>query len=269
MIFFPNCKINLGLNIIRRRPDGFHDLETVFYPLPLRDIIEAVPSDQFNFTGSGLPLPGNQENNLCIRAYRLLKKRFPSLPPVHFFLHKNIPAGAGLGGGSADAACTLRMLNQQFDLDLSGQELMQYARELGSDCPFFILNKPCFGSGRGDVLEPIELNLSKYVFVLVHPGIHMDTALAFSGLTPTLPARPIREILRAPLPAWRSALINDFEAPAIRKYPELVTIRDTLYASGAVYASMTGSGSSFYGIFEKQSIPSIRFEQNFRVDILK
>jgi len=176
MVFFPNCKINLGLRILRRREDGYHDLETVFYPLPLKDALEITRSDELLFTASGIPIPGEPAGNLCLKAWHLLKKDFPDLPPVHIHLLKQIPIGAGLGGGSADGAEMLRLLNKRYQLDLDTGKLLDYAVRLGSDCPFFILNKPCLGGGRGEQLEPIGLDLSDFSFVIVAPGIHISTA---------------------------------------------------------------------------------------------
>ena len=179
MISFPNCKINLGLKVLRRREDGYHDLETVFYPLPLKDVLETIRSESLQFTATGLPIPGDPGTNLCCKAWYLLKKDFPALPPVHIYLHKHIPMGAGLGGGSSDGAAMLQLLNRQGQLQLGTERLLQYALELGSDCPFFILNQPCLGGGRGEVLQPVGLDLSGYSFVIVHPGIHIGTAWAF------------------------------------------------------------------------------------------
>ena len=269
MILFPNSKINLGLHVIRRRADGYHDIQTVFYPLPLRDIIEIIPSDDFQFHQSGLPVPGEDSNNLCIKAYQLLKKKFPDLSAVKMYLHKRIPIGSGLGGGSADGAFMLRLLNERFHLNLSTDQLSDYALQLGSDCPFFIVDKPCLANGRGELLQLFRLDLSNYSFVLVHTGIHIDTAKAFSTITPALPKKSIAEILQHPVTTWSSELVNDFEKPVFEEHPFLQDIKTKLYESGALYASMTGSGSSFYGIFEKDAIPSFSFEQIFRVDILK
>ena len=268
MILFPNCKINIGLNIIRKRPDGYHDLESIFYPLALKDVIEIIPSQDFQFHNSGLPIPGTNKENLSARAYNLLKKDFPGMPPVNMYLHKNIPIGSGLGGGSADGAYMLRLLNDAFQLNLSTDQLVQYALQLGSDCPFFIINKPCFVSGRGELIENFPMDLSAYSFVLVHPGIHIDTALAFSKIIPALPLSRIREIVQRPVSDWKSSLSNDFEDAAFIEYPFLADIKKNLYQSGALYASMTGSGSSFYGIFKKNTIPSFSFDRNFRVDII-
>lgn len=187
MIVFPNCKINLGLHILRKRTDGFHDLETIFYPLPVTDALEVLPAATLTFASSGIAVPGNEADNLCLKAFHLLLQDFPHIQPVNIHLHKHIPIGAGLGGGSADAAFMLQLLNQKFQLGLTTDALVAYAAQLGSDCPFFILNKPCFATGRGEVMEPVELDLSGYSFLLVHPGIHVNTGWAFRQLTPKQP----------------------------------------------------------------------------------
>lgn len=262
MILFPNCKINLGLNIIRKRPDGFHDLETVFYPLPLFDVLEALPSDKLNFNYSGLRIPGKEDSNLCMRAWLLLRKEFPSLPELGIWLHKLIPVGSGLGGGSSDAAHMLRLLNEMFDLGLPPGRLFHYALQLGSDCPFFLFNQPCLARGRGELMDAVPVNLSAYGFLLVNSGIHVDTAWAFSQISPAIPPVSLKEIIQEPLTSWKSLLLNDFEKPVLLQYPGLKKIKEKLYEAGAVYASMTGSGSSFYGIFRKNRLPSIKFEEN-------
>ena len=189
MVSFPNCKINLGLNIVNKRNDGYHDFETVFFPIHLKDALEIIEKEKFEFSTSGLPIEGEPEKNLCIKAYQLLKKDFPQLPAVQMHLHKAIPMGAGLGGGSADGAFTLKLLNKKFDLSLSEKQLINYSLQLGSDCPFFILNKPCFATGRGEILEQIDLDLSEYKILIVHPAIHISTAWAFSTIKPLKPVK--------------------------------------------------------------------------------
>ncbi|HJV18693.1 MAG TPA: 4-(cytidine 5'-diphospho)-2-C-methyl-D-erythritol kinase [Sediminibacterium sp.] len=254
MVVFPNCKINLGLHITGKRADGYHELETVFYPVPLKDMLEVVHAvaaeqEDIRFTSSGLSIPGDVAGNLCIRAYRLLKKDFPALPHIQMHLHKKIPMGAGLGGGSSDGAFTLKLLNEKFQLGLSSAQLIQYAAQLGSDCPFFILNQPCYGTGRGEILDPVQLDLSNYRFVLIHPGIHISTKWAFEQLTPAKAPRPVTTILQQPVTEWKLELRNDFEAPILQAYPEILAIRQALYKDGALYASMSGSGSAVYGIY--------------------
>jgi len=256
MLSFPNCKINLGLRILRRREDGFHELETVFCPLAIKDALETIRSETLSFTSTGLPIPGDPSANLCLKAWHLLRSDFPDLPAVDIHLHKNIPIGAGLGGGSSDGAFMLRLLDRQFRLGLTADKLMSYAAQLGSDCPFFILNKPCLAGGRGEKLEPIDLDLSGYRIALVDPGIHVGTAWAFSQCTPTEEGKSIRGIIAAPVDTWKGQLVNDFEAPVCRAHPELKKIKEKLYQAGAIYASMTGSGSGFFGIFAKENLPS-------------
>ncbi|MEJ0106037.1 MAG: 4-(cytidine 5'-diphospho)-2-C-methyl-D-erythritol kinase [Bacteroidota bacterium] len=267
MIVFPNCKINLGLNITRKRSDGYHTIETVFIPLTLKDVLEIIHANEsrepVQYSGSGLTVAGETENNLCIKAYHLLKKDFPQLPPLKLHLHKTIPAGAGLGGGSADGAFTLQLLNKKFDLGLSAEQLIGYALQLGSDCPFFIYNKPCFATGRGEIIEPVNADLSAYKFLLVHPGIHINTGIAFSKLTPAVPSISIKEIIQQPIITWKALLKNDFEEPVFKDYPEIKKIKDSLYESGAIYASMSGSGSTVYGIFEKKHDISHSFPQHY------
>ncbi len=268
MISFPNAKINLGLNIIQKRADGFHDLETVFYPVQgLRDALEILHGNTddgvFRFTHSGLEIAGNMDNNLCYKAYYLLKKDFPELPAIQMHLHKTIPMGAGLGGGSADGAFTLTMLNQQFGLGLNEEQLISYALVLGSDCPFFIINKPCYATGRGEQLENTAVDLSGYELVLVNPGIHVPTGWAFSQVTPTLPAHHCDAIVQKPVETWRNVLTNDFEAPVMQAYPDIQAIKDQLYKQGAIYAAMTGTGSTVYGIFSKNVNPSFDFPPHY------
>jgi 4-diphosphocytidyl-2-C-methyl-D-erythritol kinase len=269
MVNFPNCKINLGLNIINKRTDGYHDLETVFYPIAIKDILEivtdqeATESENIIYTASGIPVEGNLENNLCCKAYLLLKKDFPQLPSIKLHLHKNIPMGAGLGGGSADGAFTLSLINQKYHLALDQQQLISYALQLGSDCPFFILNKPCLGKGRGELLTEIELDLGQYQFLIVNPGIHISTAWAFSQIKPTKAFYPIDETILIPIGQWKNMLTNDFEAPVVKKYPEIGSIIHQLYANGAVYAALSGSGSSVFGIFPKSYMNTPKFPKHY------
>jgi 4-diphosphocytidyl-2-C-methyl-D-erythritol kinase len=269
MVFFPNAKINLGLHVIGRRPDGFHNIETVFYPIPLCDAAEILRSDDndlsFNYTG--INLPGNAEDNLCIKAYRLLKNDIPTLPGIQFHLHKAIPAGAGLGGGSADAAFMLKALNEYFDLSLSASQLHDYAIQLGSDCPFFILNQPALATGRGEVLTPVNINLSAYSIVIVNPGIHVNTGNAFSMLTPATPAHSLNDVMQAPVSSWKYHLVNDFEASVSKQHPPIAEIKNSLYDAGATYVSMSGSGSTVYGLFEG-AVPNFNFPADYMVKII-
>ena len=272
MIVFPNCKINLGLHVVRKREDGYHDLETIFYPLPLRDVLEAVRSEESQAVSlqmSGLPVQGKPEDNLCIKAYNLLKKDHPQLGATALYLHKVIPMGAGLGGGSADGAFTLQLLNDKYQLGLSTEKLLDYALQLGSDCPFFIVNKPCYATGRGELMESIPLDLSTYSFLVVHPGVHINTGWAFSQLTPAPSTRSLKAIVQEPVANWRSVLKNDFEAPVCKQHPDLQAIKEKLYEAGALYASMTGSGSCFFGIFPKEQLPAIQWPAQYAVFQLK
>jgi 4-diphosphocytidyl-2-C-methyl-D-erythritol kinase len=254
MIVYPNCKINLGLHILHKRADGYHDLETVFYPIHLTDILEIVPDNSANgstvqYTQSGITIEGDPAANLCVKAYELLKKEYPRLPAARLHLHKLIPTGAGLGGGSADASFTLRLLNEYFKLDIPDQRLQELSLVLGSDCPFFIINKPCYATGRGEILEPVMVDLSGYTLVIVNPGFHISTAKAFAGVRPAIPAKSIKEIIAQPVSSWADELVNDFEKPLFYAFPEIAAIKEELYHKGASYASMSGSGSTVYGLF--------------------
>ena len=277
MITFPNCKINLGLNVILKRQDGYHNIETVFCPIPLTDVLEIVPQDGLKtvspprkqggatFSTTGLPINGAAGKNLCIKAYELLQQDFPKIPPVQIYLHKAIPIGAGLGGGSADGSFTLKMLNEKFSLKLSMEQLLDYALQLGSDCPFFILNRPCFATGRGEFLENIDINLEAYSFIIINPCIHINTAWAFQQLKPALPKKSIKDIVAQPVQTWKNELTNDFEEPIFRHHPELAAIKTTLYESGAIYASLSGTGSCLYGIYPKNSVPQLQLASTCQV----
>ncbi len=269
MVIFPHCKINIGLRVVRKRTDGYHDLQTVFYPLPIRDVLEV--TDSVNNAGSsltisGFSIQGELTNNLCLKAYYLLKKDFSQLPSIHINLYKNIPMGAGLGGGSSDGAFTLRLLNNRFQLKLSDKELLRYSLELGSDCPFFITDNPAYAEGRGELMENIPLDLSGYSFLLISPGIHISTAEAFSQIKPTEPVDELRSLVTNPIQTWKNTIFNDFEQSVFNKHPEIEKIKTVLYEQGAVYASMTGTGSSVYGIFEKDHLPEKLFDGIYRTD---
>jgi 4-diphosphocytidyl-2-C-methyl-D-erythritol kinase len=253
MIAFPPCKINLGLHILRKRSDGYHDIETCFYPIPFTDILEIVRSEKVSFSRSGDVIPGHINDNLCLKAYELLAKKH-SLPAVNIHLHKSIPTGAGLGGGSSDAAYTLRLLNHVFELGLAPHELAADAVLLGSDCAFFIYDSPMVGKGRGEVLSPSTLSLKGYYFILMNPGIHVSTPEAYAGVVPVVPEYSIDGILQLPVAEWRGKLKNDFENTVFAKHPRIAELRDFMYGNGALYAAMSGSGSSVFGIFEKKSI---------------
>lgn len=254
MITFPNCKINLGLNIIAKRADGFHNIETLFLPLQLHDALEFVVSEKSTFQTFGIDIPGNSTDNIILKAYELLKHDYPSLPQLSIYLLKHIPTGAGLGGGSADGAFMLRMLNDYFSLNINNSKLSEYALTLGSDCPFFIYNSPCFASDRGEKLLPIELNLQKYHIVLVKPDIHINTGWAFSQIHPHKPDYSIIDILNSDVSNWQKNLINDFEAPIFKAHPILSEIKNKLLNQNASYASMSGTGSVVYGLFDSSKI---------------
>ena len=268
MIIFPNCKINLGLNIVNKRSDGYHDIETVFFPVPLKDSLEVIEKEKFEFSTSGSSIEGEKEKNLCTKAYHLLKKDVTHLPAVQMRLYKAIPMGAGLGGGSADGAFALKLLNKKFELNLSEKQLINYSLQLGSDCPFFIVNKPCFATGRGEILERIDLTLLPYKIIIVHPAIHISTAWAFENIKPSTPVRSIKEIIAQPVETWKEELKNDFEIPVFTQHREIKQIKDALYNAGAVYASMSGSGSAVYGIFRKEKDIPLSFPQDYFVKIL-
>lgn len=257
MLVFPNCKINLGLNIVQKRPDGFHDLETCFYPVKISDALEILAENEqevpVQLSVTGTKVNGADEDNLCVKAYHLIKKDHPEMPPVKLYLHKAIPMGAGLGGGSADAAFTLKLLNDKFQLHISNDKLAEYALQLGSDCPFFLYNQPAFAMGRGEKLQPVTLDLMAFDLVIVNPGIHINTGWAFSKITPAQPEQSILSILSNPITEWKNLLRNGFEVPVFQQYPEIAAIKQTLYDSGAVYAAMSGSGSTVFGIFEKNT----------------
>ena len=252
MITFPNAKINLGLNIVEKRPDGYHNLETVFYPVPLEDALEVnilhEGNEKFRLHQAGLEIEGEVENNLVVKAYKLLDEKF-NLPPVDIHLFKHIPSGAGLGGGSSDAAYMLKLLNEKFNLALTDETLEEYAAKLGADCAFFIRNAPTYAEGIGNVFSPISLSLKGYQIVLVKPDIFVSTREAFSNIHPHRPKYPVREAIQRPVQEWKDTLINDFEASVFPQHPVIGEIKEELYHQGAIYASMSGSGSSVFGLF--------------------
>jgi 4-diphosphocytidyl-2-C-methyl-D-erythritol kinase len=265
MIVFPNAKINIGLQVVSVRPDGFRNLESCFYPLPWCDALEILPASETKLTLSGIPVPGNPTTNLCRKAYELLLADF-DLPAVAMHLHKNIPIGAGLGGGSADGSFALRQLNQLFKLNLTAAQLENYARRLGSDCAFFIQNLPVFATERGDVFSPINLNLSGYSCVVVYPDIHITTAEAYSLVEAKPPVQPLLDVLQQDITTWRHTVQNDFEKALFPCYPVLAELKNTLYNAGAVYAAMTGSGSAVFGIFmPEQAVKVPAFPAAYRV----
>lgn len=264
MIVFPNAKINLGLNIVSKRPDGYHNIETCFYPIPWNDALEIIVSDKLTFTTSGLEIPGNTDTNLCLQAYHLVKEQY-DIPLVHIHLHKVIPMGAGLGGGSADGAFTLKVLNDQFGLEISSEELEDMAGQLGSDCPLFIENKPVFAEGTGNDFSAIALSLKGKYIALINPEIHISTQEAYAGVIPQPPLRSIKKILQQPIDTWKEELKNDFEESIFKNHPKIEALKKRFYDEGAMYASMSGSGSSVFGIFEEKS--KTRKNQQFLIDL--
>ena len=253
MLCFPNAKINLGLNIVSKRADGYHNLETIFYPVAIKDALEVVPAagGKGIFKQSGILLGENPEQNLVIKAYSLLKKEYV-LPEIDIYLRKNIPFGAGLGGGSADAAFMLKLLNNIYELHIPETKLEELASQLGADCPVFIRNKPVFATGTGNIFTPIDLSLRGYFIVLVKPEIHVSTKEAYELVKPKAPAVSLKEIIGNPLETWEKFMVNDFESSVFVKYPAIKNIKEKLYDFGALYASMSGSGSSVFGIFKEE-----------------
>ena len=264
MICFPNCKINLGLYIEQKREDGFHNIKTIFFPVPLCDALEIVVSQtKTEMSISGIPVECDLQSNLCSKAYHLLKKDY-KLPPVKIHLHKAIPSGAGLGGGSSDAAFTIKLLNDLFSLSLSNNKMEQYASELGSDCAFFINNLPVIASEKGNIFEEITLSLKSYSIIIIKPQIHLSTPDAYKWIKPRNEIININTLINNAVVTWKDSLLNDFETSVFIKFPEIGEIKTKLYQNGATYAAMSGSGSSVFGIFENE-IPDIQFPDNYFV----
>lgn len=253
MVIFPNAKINIGLSVIRKRDDGFHDIESIFYPIGLCDALEYVPqkniekNESVSYSGP-FPVEGS---DICLKLTMMLREYF-SFPALRMHIHKNIPSGAGLGGGSADAAFLLRSLNGKYTFGLNPEHLEAWATRVGSDCPFFIRNSPCLVTGKGDSLQDIDLSLKGYYFILVYPGIHASTAEAYKEIIPSNKPADLRDLAGKPIDQWKYLIVNQFENPVFRKYPLLAGIKEELYHLGAVYASMTGSGSALYGLFRSE-----------------
>jgi len=266
MICFPNAKINIGLKIVSKRKDGYHNLETVFYPVPLKDILEfTVPEKKIAKTSmvlSGTSLDIPDEQNICLKAYHLLAKDY-LLPKIQMHLHKVIPSGAGLGGGSSDAAFLLSELNQYFKLNIADEKLLAYASELGADCAFFLKNKAVFAHGVGNKFESIDLSLAGHYILIVKPELSINTAFAFENIVPAIPEVGIKEQVKQPITLWGNKIVNDFEQPLFKKYPELNKIKDELYNLGADYASMSGSGSALFGLFKEKPKVDKQFEGMF------
>ncbi len=264
MLFFPNAKINIGLNILRKRTDGFHDIASYFYPVGWKDVLEILPNETFSFNTTGITIPPDGKDNLCVRAYELLKKDF-DIPLVYLHLHKNIPIGAGMGGGSADASMVLVGLNKLFELHLTTAQMIAYATQLGSDCAFFVENKAQYAHGRGELLEATAPDLKGTKICVVYPNLHITTAEAYQRILPALPALPLYEAIALPRTTWKEVIQNDFEAALFPQYPILPAIKAKLYEMGAFYAAMTGSGSAVYGLFEQAMPAEITFSEIYTV----
>ena len=258
MISFPIAKVNLGLNVVARRPDGYHNLQTVFYPVPIKDVLEIYPmAEDFpsevdcDIKVTNIHVEGDEQRNLVVRAYNLLKQDFPALPRLHTHLYKGIPTQAGMGGGSSDASAMLLLLDEQFNLGLTEQQLIDYAAKLGADCPFFIMNRPAYAEGIGERLTPIDLSLKGWYMAVVRPDIPVPTKEAFARITPQMPQKCCKDIVMQPIETWKDELVNDFELSVFAVHPELADIKERLYRQGAVYAAMSGSGSALFGLFKE------------------
>ena len=259
MITFPVAKINLGLNVVEKRADGYHNLQTVFYPVPIMDALEIVPmSDGFpsdvdcDLKVTNITIEGDEQRNLVVRAYHLLKADYPELPRVHAHLWKGIPTQAGMGGGSSDCGYMIRLLNETFDMGLSSEQMQQYAARLGADCAFFIESSACYAEGIGERLLPIDLDLSGWHIGVVRPDIPVPTKEAFSRIHPHYPALNCRDVVKQPVETWRDRLTNDFEESVFALHPEIGAVKEQLYKMGATYAAMSGSGSALFGLFKDE-----------------
>lgn len=248
MITFPNAKINIGLNVTEKRPDGFHNLETIFFPVGWKDVLEFAEAGEGKFISSGIKIDGDPEHNLVMKAYRLLQRDF-DLPPLKIHLHKQIPFGAGLGGGSSDAAFMLRLLDKAYQLNIPDEKMLAYAADLGSDCPFFILNKPVFATGRGEIMNIIDLKLNNLFLLVVKPPVEVTTAKAFTFIKPRKPVESLVESVQLPVSEWRDRVVNQFEESVFQQFPEVEALRNKFYELGAIFASMSGSGSAVFGLF--------------------
>lgn len=265
VIIFPNAKINLGLYITEKRPDGFHNIETTFYPVGWCDVLEVIENNHspvpFKLNLSGLNVQGNEDDNILYKTWQLIQKKY-MLPNLNVYLHKVIPMGAGLGGGSSDAAFFIQLLDQKFNLNIPNHEKINMARSLGSDCAFFIENKPVFASEKGDVFESLNLNLDQYHLLIIYPKLHSDTKLAYSQVRPKKPNVNLKYFLEQhSVQQWKDVIQNDFENSLFHQYPLIQDIKEKLYAEGALYASMSGSGSAVFGIFE--NIPELNWVNEF------
>lgn len=267
MIAYPHAKINFGLNVVSKRGDGYHNLETVFYPVQWCDILEIWPGPQHSrgieVHMSGLPVAGKHADNLCVKAYELLRKNY-AVRSVKLYLHKQIPMGAGLGGGSSDAAFFVKQMNELFSLNISDDDMRALVRQLGADCAFFIDGAPVYAEERGDRFSPVEFSLQGYHLVVVYPGVHVATATAFANISPAVPEYNCRDIvMKHPVGNWKNMLVNDFERTVFAAHPAIEAVKNKLYGSGAIYASMSGSGSAVYGLFEQE--PTISWDATMKV----
>lgn len=265
MICFPNAKINLGLNVTEKRSDGFHNIETIFYPIGWNDALEVVVAKkysrkEFTLHLSGIPISGNTNDNLLYKAYKLMQQ-IRLLPKIEVYLHKSLPMGAGLGGGSSDAAFFIKLLNEQFSLELTEFETLDISKKLGSDCAFFVKNSPVFAFQKGDIFTDISLDLSSLYIAVIYPNIHSNTKEAYSLITPQKPSQSVLEIIKQPIATWKTDLVNDFETSIFKLYPAVKKVKDDLYRLGSLYASMSGSGSAVFGLFDHE--PDIKHLQMF------
>lgn len=250
MITFPSAKINIGLNITGRRTDGYHNLETIFYPIKIKDALEIIEAPEMSFETSGNEIPGHANENLCLQAYDLMRKDF-DLPNINIHLHKQIPVGAGLGGGSADAVFFIKLISQKFELGLTTEKMQEYCKKLGADCAFFVENKAVFAFGRGDEFENIDLDLSTYFMALVMPPVHVSTSEAYRGVKPKEPQQSLKELIKLPVDEWQGKITNDFENHILKNHPLIRGVKATLLEAGALFTLMSGTGASVYGIFKK------------------
>ena len=275
MLTKPIAKINLGLNVVEKRPDGYHNLETVVYPVPIEDALEMYPMDpefpseyDCDLKVTNITIDGDEQRNLVVRAYNLLKADFPTLPRIHAHLYKGIPTQAGMGGGSSDCGFMITLLNDMFKLGLSDQQMIDYAAHLGADCAFFILNRPCYAEGIGEKLQPIDLDLKGWYLSLVRPDIPVSTREAFALIKPHYPEVNCREVVKQPVESWRDALVNDFEGSVFAVHPELGAVKDRLYELGATYAAMSGSGSTLFALSHQPlNLDEFNSEGTFRKTI--
>lgn len=263
MVVFPNAKINLGLHITEKRPDGYHNIESVFYPIPVSDVLEITENqgDKTNFKALGIDIPSDGKPNLVEQAWSLVNSIHP-IPFVDLELLKNIPIGAGLGGGSSDAAFCIRGLNELFNLKMSEETILQLAGELGADCAFFVKNQPVYAEGIGDIFSRTKVNLKGKHILLIYPNIHVSTPIAYKHVIPRKPENDIREVLQQPIETWKNKLVNNFEASVFKEFPRIKEIKNKLYEEGALYASMSGSGSSIFGIFNSE--PKFKLPENIQ-----